>query len=165
MAQSLLAFLKSQSSKAYRNFLREIEAVTPQEALYHKHPHWPGQTWGIGQDGSIAGIVYHVAAWKKASLPLLRGEEAVSPMEHPEILPPPSISWPEICTWYREVGAAWCDQLEKLQESDLDRNCFFFDDNPIPLSKLISEIMLHDVQHASQIEYLRQHLRAEEITR
>ncbi|CEK15038.1 DinB superfamily [Chthonomonas calidirosea] len=165
MAQSLLAFLISQSKKAYRSFLQEIETITPQEALYHRHPHWPPQQWGIGQDGSIAGIVYHVAAWKQAALSLLRGEDALSPMEHPETLPPPSIPWPEVCNWYREIGAVWCNQLEKLHESDLDRSCFFFDDKPITLSELISEIMLHDVQHASQIAYLRQHLRAEEITR
>lgn len=164
MAPTLLEFLKAESQKAYQNFKKQIVGLSEEQAFRYAHPHWPNHPWGIGQNGSIAGIVYHVAAWKECLLPALSSRQGFSPAQVADKLPPLYSSWSTISTWYERVGQEWCSQLSAVQEPELDSLCAFPEEEAIPLYKLIKEIMLHDVQHASQIEYLRQRILAEDTT-
>src|SRR3954447_11268832 len=51
--------------------------------------------WGVGLDGSIAGIVWHVAAWKHVvAAGLLTG---AFPQEN--AASPPAPGWPELRRW------------------------------------------------------------------
>ena len=69
--ETLPAFLRARGARHLRHLLAEIEGLNAQEALHFRQDNWPDHRWGIGQNGSIAGIVYHVAAWKQLTLPFL----------------------------------------------------------------------------------------------
>src|SRR5262249_16649324 len=69
--ETLAAFVKQRAERSFHNLQKQTEGLPPEEALRDRRPDWPGHRWGIGQDGSIAGMIYHVTAWKQMTLPLL----------------------------------------------------------------------------------------------
>ena len=156
MSETLPSFLKSRSERNFRNLLQQLEGVTPEEAIRDRYKDWPEQRWGVGQDGSIAGIVHHVAAWKTMTLPLFQpGGVAQTREEFEASGVPTSHDWPDLRQWLETVGQAWNETLDALPEAAFDEESEW-DGVTIPLRKIVVEIMEHDIQHASQIEYLRQ---------
>jgi hypothetical protein len=147
--------IKERAIGKYRAFVGEIDAVTAAEAMRQSRPDWPDQRWGIGQNGSIAGIVYHVAAWKQLTLPAIRGGEPLSRGAFDSAAYPAPDDWPGIVAWYKRIGDEWITQIEALP-STAYAETILWEGNSISIAKLILEIIDHDIQHASQIEYLRQ---------
>ena len=136
--------------------LRQAEAVSAEEALLGRLDDWPDHVWGIGQDGSIAGIAYHVAAWKQLTLPLFEpsGKALGRADFNPKSAPDPD-DWPSLVDWLRRVGDEWNRTLESVDESEFDSQRDW-EGARLSFTQFVAEMIQHDVQHAAQIEYLRQ---------
>ena len=154
---SLPAFLKSRAERSLRYLLREARAVGPSDALRGRRSDWPVQPWGIGQDGSIAGIVYHVAAWKHLSLSLLSpGGQALPRAAFDASAAPAADDWPALLDWLAAIGAEWNAALSALSEDEFRSPREWEGGKPLSVADFAYEMIQHDVQHAAQIEYLRQ---------
>ncbi len=161
MPQSASEFLKGRAVRSFRYLLREAESVSAEEARRYARPDWPPHRFGIGQDGSIAGIVYHVAAWKEVTLPLLAQNGPILPIEEfDRRAAPASDDWMGLLAWLKRVGSAWNETALALPDSAFDdrRN---WGSETITLTEYIAEMIEHDTQHAAQIEYLRQQIKAD----
>lgn len=153
---TLAAFLKNRAERSYRNLLAQIEGLSAAEALAGSREDWPDHSFGIGQNGSIAGIVYHVAAWKQMTLPLFQpGGRPLSREEFDTETAPALDDWQGIQAWLKQIGMAWSVELAALPLEAFD-NAVMWEGTPLTMAKLVTEIYEHDIQHASQIEYLRQ---------
>ena len=153
MAEVLTTFLRKRADQSLAYLLREAEAVDSGEAFRDRRDNWPDQRWGIGQDGSIAGILYHTAAWKQLTLPLFALDgQAGSRADFEPSTAPDRDDWPAIVDWLRRVGAEWNAQLAA---ADLDA-IREWEGARLTLADYAVEMIQHDVQHAAQIEYLRQ---------
>ncbi|HLJ55081.1 MAG TPA: DinB family protein [Chthonomonadaceae bacterium] len=159
MTESLPAYLKRRAARSLEYLLREAEAVSAEEARRGRRSDWPAQPWGIGQDGSIAGIVCHVAAWKQITLPLLDGTHP--PAAHDDLPHFNSDDWPAVLAWLRSIGETWLSALEALPDTEFD-SPRDWEGGQITVARLATELVQHDVQHAAQIEYLRQLYSVEE---
>ena len=160
MPETLPIFLKRRAARSYRYLLEQTADLTSEEARKHRRTEWADHKWGIGQDGSIAGIIYHVAAWKQMTLPVFApGGQALTRKEFDAAAAPSPDDWPAILAWLQQIGAAWIAALESLSETDFDADREW-EGHVLPLSSFIVEMYEHDIQHAAQIEYLRQELRA-----
>jgi predicted O-methyltransferase YrrM len=162
------SLLQKRAKKALRYLLREVHAITEEQAHLYASPHWESHKYGIGQNGSIAGIAYHVAAWKQLSLPLLKGENVdytgdFTAIDFNAQGAPAQDDWQGIVRWLETVGEEWNTALHALTEADLD-SLRPWEGDPIPLWEFVAEFIDHDLQHASQIEYLHQRMTAEAQT-
>lgn len=161
MSESLPQFLKQRAERNFAHLLREVSAVTKEEATRFASEAWPSHKWGIGQNGSIAGIVYHIAAWKSLSLPLFEPTRELRTAEDFDPDTAPAVDdWEGVVNWLREVSTQWLSALSRLSDPDFDSLCPW-ETATIPLWEFVVEFIEHDVQHTSQIEYLRQRLLAE----
>jgi uncharacterized damage-inducible protein DinB len=154
--ETLAAFLTRRAERSFRYLLLQLKEVTPEMALRDAHPDWPDHRWGIGQDGSIAGIVYHLAAWKRMTLPMLHPEG--KPLTRDEFdfeSAPASDDWAGILAWLKQIGTAWQAELARLPDVALDETREW-EGETMPLAKIVVEMMEHDVYHTGQIEYLKQ---------
>ena len=161
MLESLPAFLVRRAERSFRYLREQIEGIGAEEAVRDRHPAWPGQRWGIGQDGSIAGIVYHVGAWKAMTLPLLTENPLLSRTDFEAQEAGIQRDWSELIVWLDQVGAAWNAAVAGLPEAAFEEERDW-DGTMLPVYKLVAEMADHDVQHAAQLEYLRQQHRAVE---
>ena len=160
MTPTLPEFLTAQAEHALRYLLRETETLTPAEACADAHAAWPSQQWGIGQNGSIAGIAYHVTAWKALSLPLLTpGAQALPREALATLAPPDPMAWLAVRDWLIEIGTAWNAALNGLPASRYGEE-IVWEGQRLPFWKFVAHMIAHDTQHAAQIEYLRQRRRA-----
>lgn len=154
--ETLAAFLKRRAERSFRYLLLQLKEVTPEMALYDSHPDWPDHRWGIGQNGSIAGIVYHLAAWKQMTLPLFRPEgKPLTRAEFDLDSAPAPDDWTGILAWLKQVGTAWLAELAALPDEALDATREW-EGETMTLAKVVVEMMEHDVYHTGQIEYLKQ---------
>jgi len=160
MPESLPAFLKTRAERSFRNLLKQLEGLTEEEALRGRLPNWPGHRWGIGQNGSIAGIVFHVAAWKQLTLPLLSGGKARTQEEFDFASVPAPDDWPGLVAWLQQIGAEWNAALTRLPEAAFDTPTEW-EGMTLTLARIITEMVEHDIQHAAQIEFLRWRWHAE----
>lgn len=161
MSLSLREFLVHRAEHGLNYLLREVEPLSEAEAFRYRDPNWVPHKYGIGQDGSIAGIVFHVVAWKALTLSLFTagsGWEDLPDFE--SITTPNGDDWQAILSWLREVGAEWNGALAKVTDEELG-DLRPWVGNPIPVWQFVIEMIDHDVQHASQVEYLRQRMRVE----
>ncbi len=160
MAQTLAAFLKYRAEHSYSYLLKQVDGVTTEEALSHIESGWPDHKWGIGQNGSIAGIVYHVAAWKQMTLPIFRpGGRPMTREEFDQEEAPLLEDWQGVQAWLKQVGMAWSAELAGLPEDTFDTTRLW-EGHELSVASFVVEMYEHDIQHAAQIEYLRQHIRA-----
>ena len=156
MPETLPSFLKRRAGRSLAYMLRQVEAVSAEEAIIGRRDDWPDQPWGIGQDGSISGIVYHVAAWKQLTLPLFEPDgKAFGRADFDPAAAPSADDWPALIDWLRRIGEEWNLALETLTESDFD-SLRDWEGAQMTVTQFVAEIIQHDVQHAAQIEYLRQ---------
>ena len=161
MPQSAPEFLKGRAVRSFRYLLREAESVSAEEAVRFARSDWPSHRFGIGQNGSIAGIVYHVAAWKRVTLPLLAQNGPILPIEEFDRGSAPEWNdWPALLGWLKSVGEEWSQTALARPDAAFDelRN---WGKETITLAEYVAEMVEHDTQHAAQIEYLRQRLRVE----
>lgn len=158
MSETTPDFLRQRSRRSYLHFLRAIQSISPEEALRDAAPGWPDHPWGVGQDGSIAGIVYHVAAWKELTLDMLQpggrflARDAFDPARHPA-----ANDWSALVSWYRQCAEAWQKALDELSDIEFDA-LREWEGVSLSVSKLCVEMMEHDIYHLGQIEYLKQRL-------
>ena len=163
MPPTLTEYLKYRSTKQYRAFCTLLNQVPEAAALLYATESWPGHRWGVGQNGSIAGIVYHVAAWKALTLPVFQPGGEPLPAEALDAASAPDLrDWEGIKAWYFTIGEEWDSTIQQLPEDALDE-VHLWEGHPTPLYSFVSELMEHDLQHASQIEYLLQRASAEGI--
>ena len=156
LPETLPDFLKRRAGRSLAYILRQVEAVSAEEALIGRYDNWPDQPWGIGQNGSIAGIVYHVAAWKQLTLPLFDPDgKALGRADFDPASAPNPDDWPALVDWLRRTGKAWNLALESVNESDFD-SLRDWEGTQMTITQFAAEMIQHDVQHAAQIEYLRQ---------
>lgn len=160
MPESLTSFLVRRTARSFRYLREQLNDVTDEDAVRDRHPAWPGHRWGIGQDGSIAGIVYHVGAWKSMTLPLLTENRLLSRAEFEAREEGIHRDWPELVAWLDELGAAWQKAVAGLPEAAFDEEREW-EGKTLPVYKLVAEMADHDVQHAAQLEYLAQRHRAD----
>ena len=106
MPESLTAYLKHRAERSLVYLLREAEAVGEVDAFRGRRADWPDQPWGIGQDGSIAGIVYHVAAWKQLALPMFarNGKPRAARNSIPRRRPTRTIGRRSVRGWHTSAG-------------------------------------------------------------
>lgn len=163
MLDTLPAHLRRRAARSFRYLTEQAQELTPRQAFFHRHSRWPDQTWGIGQDGSIAGIVYHVAAWKELTLPLFAPDgKARGRSEFVSATAPSPDDWPEIVDWLQRTGVLWLDHLNQLPDDEFESKREW-EGMTISLAEYVSEMLEHDIQHAAQVEYLRQQLLAQGI--
>lgn len=65
MVTVLHAYLLERLHTGFREFDRAAAGLTESQSRIATDPNWRRYRWGIGLNGSIAGIVRHVAAWKE----------------------------------------------------------------------------------------------------
>ena len=165
MGESLPAFLKRSAQRNLDYLVREAAAVDAADALRGRREDWPDQRWGIGQNGSIAGIVYHVCAWKQLSLPLFSsGGTCLRRADFNAAMAPDPEEWPALRQWLGEVGAQWNAALEALPAAEFDAPRDW-EGASLTVAEFAAELIKHDTQHAAQIEYLRQLYTADSASR
>ena len=161
MSESISDFLKHRGDKAYRSLLNEIEGVDAEQALAGKRSHWTSHRWGVGQNGSIAGIVYHVAAWKSMTLEMFDTElKTLETVAFDGASAPAPDDWEGIVAWLKTVGDQWNEALQNLTGAEFDTEKIW-EGSSLTVAEFVTEIYEHDVQHASQIEYLRQAMKVD----
>ena len=161
MSEKISDFLKLRGGKAYRSLLNEIEGVDAEQALAGRRSHWTSHRWGVGQNGSIAGIVYHVAAWKGITLGMFNPElKTLQTVAFDASSAPAPDNWEGIVVWLKTVGGQWTEALQNLPGAEFDREKIW-EGSSLTVAEFIAEMYEHDVQHASQIEYLRQAMKVD----
>ena len=161
MPEQLADYLRKRAARSLRYLREQAQGVTSEQALSYADANWPDQKWGIGQNGSIAGIVYHVTAWKQLTLPLFQPDGKAGGRRDFDVSAAPAPDdWPAIVVWLEQTGALWLERLNQLPDEDFDAKREW-EGMTIPLAEYVSEMLEHDIQHAAQIEYLRQRLQAQ----
>ena len=155
MPQTLPEFLKQRTVRACRAFQKEIETVTIEEAFRDFAPNWQMHRWGIGQNGSLAGIVYHITAWLVLTLPVLQGGSPLSGTNFAEIDAPSEDNWQGIREWFDETAALWTHALTELPDADFDRP-LEWEGQTITVAECLVDLYEHFTYHDGQIQYLKQ---------
>ncbi len=162
MLESLADYRKQRAMHAMKEFLKQMTRTTFRQANLFAQQNWPAHGWGIGQNGSIAGIVVHVTAWKEFTLPVLQGNTQMPPTHSIMQWPTPNTAnWKQTRQWAAKTADEWQQAVEQLQDSDWQREVLWENDYKITLGNLVDEILEHDIQHAAQIEYLLQRIATE----
>lgn len=160
-----IQYQRQRVDHAKRYFLRVLEGVTPEMAYLFSSSTWPKHKWHIGQNGSIAGLVYHVIVWKLLTLPVLEGKPANLDVSAFDMQSAPDISdWPYLSSWAVQVSNRWDKRLNELSDDAIETTlCAWDNGEMVPLTRIITDIYEHDIQHAAQIEYLLARIEAEKL--
>lgn len=151
MPLSLHDHLRRRLPAAYRQLSRAFAGVADADAAAGARGDWQQYRFGVGLDGSIRGIILHVAAWKRAAA---EGLESGS-------FPPVEEALPEALNWEELLGALGREQarleatLEKLAPEDLEREVVW-EGQPMTTAEVFTHLLEHDQYHAGQINLLRQ---------
>lgn len=154
---TMLQFLQKRSMKAADKLNAEIRDISQAEAFRFSCADWPDHKWGAGQNGSIAGIVIHLASWKQRLLPLALGSTAVTNYDVSVEKDLNQSDWQSIQKWFGKISSEWNQALINLSESEMD-SIKYWEGGETLLSKIVINIIDHDIQHSSQIEYLKQRI-------
>ena len=148
---SLHDYLKARTAAAYRQLATSLRGLTPAYAQRGADPQWRPYRHGIGLDGSIAGIVRHVATWKHAAA------EGVACGVFPDAegLQPPGPEWADLRAWLDEGQSRLVKALEALRPEDLER-LVQWEGQALPLLHVFTHLIEHDQYHAGQVNLLRQ---------
>jgi len=148
---SLYDYLKGRLPRAYRQLERSLEGLGTEDACRGTEPEWRQYRHGAGLDGSIWGIVWHVAAWKHVAADGL--DSGVFP--DVEAVLPHEPGWMGLLAWLESGQARLVRSLDGLSAADLDR-MLTLEGQPMPLYELFSHMIEHDQYHAGQVNLLRQ---------
>ena len=158
IAETLIGHLKRSTREAFEYLRKQSEKVTPEEAGLYSSANWPSHKFGIGQDGSISGIVYHVAAWKFMTLPLLSEGGTMREISDLEAVEKPlREDYTALVEWLAEIGNAWNTALDRLSEEAFLQTRKWGTET-VTVAQYVEEMRMHDIQHAAQIEYLKQRI-------
>lgn len=158
MARSLQEFLTDRLGAAYRQLLRSLSGLTPEQAAEGGAPHWRRYRYGEGLDGSIAGLVLHLAVWKHSSAAGLESGR------FPDVrtLLPENDSWEARLDLLGTGQARLLAAAAALTEADLDRKVVW-EGYEMSIEKVVAHLIEHDHYHAGQVNLLRQQ-RGHELT-
>lgn len=138
---------------AFDELARSLEGVTARDSRWGARADWRRYPYGVGLDGSVAGIVHHVAAWKNVAADGL--ENGSFPSE--ESVRPPGPGWEGLLSWLHEGQARLVRILGGLTDADLEREMEFFGE-AMPVHQILTLFIQHDSYHAGQINLLRQQM-------
>lgn len=133
-----------------------LRGIGAGEAEAFRLANWPHHSDWSGEDGSISGIVFHVAAWKQAYAEGLEcgtwGDE--------KALQPETDTWLGRVAWLNEGHDRLVCALRRHEEDEC--SSVLINDRPYTLPDIFLDAMAHhDVYHAAQVNYLRQRYAAE----
>jgi uncharacterized damage-inducible protein DinB len=151
MDYTLREHLRRQLRGGFRAVTKAVEGLTEEQALEGARADWRRFRWGSGLDGSVAGIVWHLALWKQNFAQGL--ETGVFPPE--ESIAPPAPGWQALRKWLAEGQTRLETAFEQLPEVELAEPREW-EGQTAPLGRLLSYIIEHDFYHAGQIQLLRQ---------
>lgn len=139
------------------NELRDaLDGVGDDEAAAFRLANWPRHDDWSGEDGSISGIVFHVAAWKQAYAEGLETGE----WGDEKVVLPEDDSWTGRLAWLNEGNDRLLCALRRHEEDEA--TSVLVNDRPYTLPAIFLDAMAHhDVYHAAQINYLRQRYAAD----
>ncbi|MFN3649284.1 MAG: DinB family protein [Armatimonadota bacterium] len=148
---SLHDYLRARHGGAYRALLRSLNGLTEQQALEGASPHWKRYRLGTGLDGSIAGIVWHVAAWKAVAADgldtgLFPDAEAVLPAES---------TWAGLLSWLELSHSRLTRYLDEAPPEALSHTVTV-EGEAMRVYELFGHWIEHDQYHAGQVNLLRQ---------
>lgn len=150
---SLHAHLQSRLASAYRRLQESLANLAPEDARSGRRDDWRRYRFGVGLNGSIEGIVRHVATWKHAAAEGLLGGNFPSV----ESVLPPESTWESLVMalvdGQRQLSAA----LGQLSEEELDASVVW-EGHAMPRHVLVAHLIEHDQYHTGQINLLRQQL-------
>ena len=155
MPQTLPEFLRQRTVRACRAFQKEIDTVSVEEAFRDASPNWQSHKWGIGQNGSLAGIVYHVTAWLILTLPILEGGNPLSGTNFEAHFALSQDDWQGIRSWFNVTVALWTQALADLPDADFDRTVDW-EGQTITVAVYLVDMYEHFTYHDGQIQYLKQ---------
>ena len=144
--------LSRRLSHGHRQLVRSLAGVSEQDAGRGASPQWRRYRFGAGLDGSIAGIVRHVAAWKHV---IAEGLETGVFPEVETVSPP--CDWSALPGWFEEGELRLERLLGNLPPHDLEREVTL-EGQTLTLAALFSVVIEHDHYHAGQVNLLRQQM-------
>lgn len=150
MSAALHEHLTYTLGAAYRQLRRSLEGLTPEQAAEGTVPGWKQFQFGVGLDGSIQGMVRHVAVWKHAAaVGLATGEfpEATT-LRWPA-------EWPDLLVWLEEGQQALEELLAGMKASEL-LEPVSWEGEELTRSGVLTLVLEHDHYHAGQVNLLRQ---------
>jgi uncharacterized damage-inducible protein DinB len=148
---SLKSHLQDRARSAYRRLRESLTDLTAADADKDARPDWRRYRFGTGLDGSITGIVRHLAVWKHAAAHGLRS--GVFP--DAELLLPDALTGDELLAWLDAGHEALAMELARLPEEEL-ANTVAWEGHSMPVHILLAHMIEHDQYHAGQINLLRQ---------
>ena len=144
-------YLSRRLPAAYRQLHRALEDVDAAQAAVGADLAWRQYRFGYGLDGSIFGIVRHVAAWKQiAAVGLATGE-----WPEPEATSAATEDWDELLAALEAGQAALERELERRAPEALAETVSF-SGWPMTVAEVFAHLLEHDQYHAGQINLLRQ---------
>ena len=148
---SLRDYLRQQLRSSYRDLAKAIGGLSEAQAREGARAGWRRYRWGVGLDGSIAGIVWHAAAWKQIFVQGL--ETGIFPAEGDVV--PPAADWAGLQVWLADGQARLEAAFDRLSDDDLAA-AREWEGETAPVLQLLTYLIEHDIYHAGQVELLRQ---------
>jgi uncharacterized damage-inducible protein DinB len=149
--RSLHKHLADRLAASFRQLRRSLDGLPPEDAARGARPDWRRARFGTGLDGSIQGIVRHVAAWKLAAAEGLEG----GAFPGAEDVLPPGTTWAELLEWLESGQERLALILERLPPGGLEETVTW-EGQAMSLADLFAHLMEHDQYHAGQVNLLRQ---------
>jgi uncharacterized damage-inducible protein DinB len=150
---SLYDYLKGRMAHAYRQLSRSLEGLSEEDARRGADPEWRRYRFGFGLDGSIAGIAWHVAAWKHVAADGLEG----GTFPDVEAVLPHGFGWPGVLEWVESGQARLVRVVEERPPEELER-LVTLEGQTMPVYELLAHMIEHDHYHTGQIYMLRQQM-------
>jgi hypothetical protein len=151
MAFLLHDHLRERLSASFHQVERALAGIDEEAAYAGADPGWRRYRFGVGLDGSIAGIVRHLAAWKAIAAEGL--ETGRFPRE--DVVGPAGPGWAGLLAWLREGQARLAAALEARDEAALAEQVTF-EGERMSVRLLFTHMVEHDQYHAGQVNLLRQ---------
>jgi uncharacterized damage-inducible protein DinB len=140
-------------TSAFRRFLESLQGLSESEAGAGAQGDWRQYRFGTGLNGSIQGIVRHVATWKQAAAAGL----ASGTFPPAETVLPEALSWEALLEALAEGQTRLEAELARRTEEELE-SPVIWEGYPMPVHVLLAHMIEHDQYHAGQINLLRQQL-------
>lgn len=144
--------LRRAQARAYRQLARSLDGLSDEDAARGADPGWRTYRFGVGLDGSIRGIVRHVALWKGSAADGLASGAFPSSTE--ASLPD---GWPDLLCRLEEGHCRLSRALEALAPADLELRVTW-EGESMRLADLFAHLAEHDLYHAGQVNLLRQQM-------
>lgn len=144
-----------QAESAYQSLLGALEGLDQARAWARLAPAWPDEDEWLNTDGTVQGIVLHVATAKK-----MYGSAAFRGLELrwrdlADELDPIEPDWEAAKKYLAESHAYWLESWADLTDADLERPCLHFTGENWPAWRVIQVVTWHDAYHHGQIAAVR----------